>query len=124
MLGGLPTRPQPSQRHFETLLWQQLRALDPDRPVFVEGESRRIGERQLPDAMLGVLQHPVRTVHVDTPMPARVALLLEDYAYFTAHAERLCERLGLLTELRGKACVARWQAMARGGDWAGPCCPS
>lgn len=118
VLGGLPTRPQPSQRHFETLLWQRLRALDPTRPVFVEGESRRIGERQLPDAMLGALQHPACTLHVDTPMEARVALLLEDYAYFTTEAERLCERLGLLTELRGKACVARWQAMARRGDWA------
>lgn len=117
VLGGLPARPQPSQRHFENLLWQGLRSLDPTRPVFVEGESRRIGLRQLPDALLAALEAPARTVHVHLDMPARVALLLEEYAFFTQDAEQLCQRLQLLTELRGKATVARWQAMARAGEW-------
>lgn len=117
VLGGLPSRPQPSQRHFETLLWQHLRKLDPQRPVFVEGESRRIGIRQLPDAMLAALEAPARTIHLRLDMAARVGLLMQDYAFFTTEPEQLCQRLQLLVELRGKATVARWQALARAGDW-------
>src|SRR5688572_19867023 len=39
VLGNLPGRPQPSQKMFESLLLEELLALDPARPVFVEGES-------------------------------------------------------------------------------------
>lgn len=50
VLGGLPDRDQPTQRGFETALWQALGRLSPDRPVFVEAENRRIGKLHLPDA--------------------------------------------------------------------------
>src|SRR5699024_11767235 len=42
LLGGLPDCPQPSQRGFETALYDAIRNLDPARPVFIEAESRRI----------------------------------------------------------------------------------
>lgn len=118
VLGGLPTQAQPSQKRFETLLWERLRTLDPARPVFVESESRRIGVRQLPDALLACVQKPSRMVHVELPLAARTKLLLEEYAFFTDEVEQLCERLHSLVALRGKGVVARWQALARAGDWA------
>jgi tRNA 2-selenouridine synthase len=43
---------------------------------------------------------------------------MEDYAFFTQDAGSLCERLEPLVELRGKAQVQHWQALARAGDWA------
>ncbi len=52
VLGALPDRPQPSQKMFESRLLATLGALDPGRPVFVEGESRRIGQVQLPTALI------------------------------------------------------------------------
>ena len=36
VLGHIPGQPQPSQKHFDTLIWQALRSFDPSRPVFVE----------------------------------------------------------------------------------------
>ena len=38
----------------------------------------------------------------------RVALLLEDYDFFVREPALFCERLGALTELRGKAVVQGW----------------
>ncbi|HEY5898571.1 MAG TPA: tRNA 2-selenouridine(34) synthase MnmH, partial [Burkholderiales bacterium] len=43
VLGGLPDAPQPSQKWFESQLLHELQKLDRARPVFVEGESKKIG---------------------------------------------------------------------------------
>ncbi|MDO8420439.1 MAG: tRNA 2-selenouridine(34) synthase MnmH, partial [Rubrivivax sp.] len=52
VLGPLPGQPQPSQKAFETQVWQALRGLDPQRTVYVEGESRTIGRLRIPEALL------------------------------------------------------------------------
>jgi tRNA 2-selenouridine synthase len=117
VLGDLPDRPQPSQKHFETQVWQALRGFSPERPVFVESESRRIGKLQLPDPILNALRGSRRPLLVELGLDARVDLLREEYAFFMQDVDALCARLQGLTELRGKACVARWQALARRGEW-------
>ena len=117
VLGPLPGVPQPSQKGFETLLWRALRSFDATRPVFVEGESRTIGRLRVPEPLLERLRDaPV--VHIEMPLPARVALLLADYAHFTTDVNSFCERLAALRELRGAATVERWQLAARAGDFA------
>jgi tRNA 2-selenouridine synthase len=52
VLGGLPDEPQPSQKSFESSVWDALRGFDPSRPVFVEAESKRIGALHVPDALI------------------------------------------------------------------------
>src|SRR6185503_9639364 len=52
VLGGLPDRPQPSQKMFESLLLKELSLLDATRPVYVEGESKKIGQLQVPEALI------------------------------------------------------------------------
>jgi tRNA 2-selenouridine synthase len=117
VLGALPGRPQPTQKRFDTLLWQALRALDATRPVFVENESRRIGALQLPTSLLECIRGQGRAVEVTLPDEERVALLLEDYAHFTRDAERFCQRLEALVPLCGRDVVRGWQAAARAGEW-------
>jgi tRNA 2-selenouridine synthase len=117
VLGGLPNEAQPTQKQFETRLWQALRGLSAERPVFVESESRRIGRVQVPDALLSCMREAARPIRLALPLEARVQLLVEDYEFFTREVDALCERLQALTELRGKASVARWQALARANDW-------
>ncbi len=114
VLGPLPGRPQPSQKAFETALWQALRDLDPARPVFAEGESRLIGRLRVPERLTDRLRG-ARCVEVRLPLAARVEFLLDDYAHFVTDTEAFCERLSALREQRGAAVVARWQAQARAG---------
>ena len=117
VLGPLPGVPQPAQKAFETLLWRALRSFDPARPVFIEGESRTIGRLRVPERLLERLR-AAPVLHIEMPVAARVALLLEDYAHFVQDAGAFCERLAALRELRGAATVERWQAQARAGDFA------
>jgi len=117
VLGGLPDTPQPSQKAFDTQLWQALRGFDAQRPVFIESESRRVGALQLPDALVARMREHARCVFVQMDDGARVQLLLQEYGFFAQQPEQFCELLGALTELQGKERVKRWQAMAQAAQW-------
>lgn len=109
VLGALPDAPQPSQKRFETRLWQALREFDPARPVFVESESRTIGRLRVPEALLQRMR-AAPCLRLSMPDAARVDLLLEDYAHFAADQALLAQRLDTLREARGHAVVDAWQA--------------
>ncbi|WP_416763143.1 tRNA 2-selenouridine(34) synthase MnmH [Roseateles sp. So40a] len=118
VLGALPDSPQPSQKAFDTALWQALVGLDPSRPVFVESESRKIGGVQMPESLQQRLRGQGRCVWIEMAEAGRVELLLEDYAHFLAAPEAFNALIGGLVALRGRERVQRWQAMAREGHWA------
>ncbi len=117
VLGPLPGQDQPSQKAFETAVWQALRSLRDqagDRPVWVEGESRTIGRLRVPEALLQRLR-AAPVLQLQLPLAARVEFLLQDYAHFVADIPGFCARLDALREHRGHAVVDAWQAQARGG---------
>jgi tRNA 2-selenouridine synthase len=116
LLGDIPGDPQPSQKWFESQLVAALRALDPARPVYVEAESRKIGDLQVPEALLASMRASA-CVRVDTPQPLRVALLKEEYAHFLAAPDALTARLAHLVPVYGKKLLARWTEMAARGDF-------
>ncbi len=116
LLGGWPDRPQPSQKAFETCLWDAMRRLDPARPIYVEAESRKIGDLRVPEALI----HRMRAadcVRVDTPDAARVALLMREYAHFFAEPAVLIDKLKALTALHGHARIDAWVQDAEAGRW-------
>ncbi|MDP3518991.1 MAG: tRNA 2-selenouridine(34) synthase MnmH [Hydrogenophaga sp.] len=117
VLGLIPGQPQPSQKLFDSRLWAALRALDPAREVYVEAESKRVGNVTVPEALINAMRaSPCLTLEMS--LPDRVALLLHDYAFFAQDAEFFCDRLATLTTLRGRETVARWQDQARAGQMA------
>jgi tRNA 2-selenouridine synthase len=81
VLGGLPGAPQPSQKRFETMLWDRLRELDPERPVFVESESRKVGRVQVPEALIHAIRAS-RVAVVEAGVDARARFLLDEYEHF------------------------------------------
>jgi tRNA 2-selenouridine synthase len=119
VLGELPAEPQPGQKCFDSLLWLKLRELDLSRPVFVESESRKIGQLRVPEALHAAMRASAHCYWIDMPDAARVELLLEDYRHFAGDCDRFCDKLEGLIALRGKETVRGWQAQARAGDWAG-----
>lgn len=116
VLGNLPNEAQPSQRAFETRLHSALTRLDPQRPVFVEAESRRIGTVQLPNALIDIIR-AAPCVRVKATVGARVDFLLRDYAYFLEDRRWLAERLGHLRGLQSNETLAHWLALVEAGDF-------
>ncbi|MBB3192762.1 tRNA 2-selenouridine(34) synthase MnmH [Roseateles terrae] len=118
VLGALPDAPQPTQKAFDTALWQTLSRLDPQRPVFVESESRKIGSVQLPEPLHQRLREHGQCIWISMEEAGRVQLLLEDYAHFQARPDAFGALLEGLVSLRGRERVRRWQAQATQGQWA------
>jgi tRNA 2-selenouridine synthase len=115
VLGAIPGQPQPSQKQFDTRVWQALRSLDPSRPVFVESESRKVGNVAVPEPLMAAMRASA-CIRIELPLDERVKLLMEDYDFFVKDAAYFCERLAALTELRGKGVVQGWQESVRAGD--------
>jgi tRNA 2-selenouridine synthase len=115
VLGKVPGTPQPSQKRFETQLAMQLQALDLSRPVFVEAESRKIGQISLPTPLLERLRASPCIEIVASP-EARLDYLLRDYVYLGDDGPRLAETLGQLHGLQANETIARWQAWAVAGE--------
>lgn len=116
VLGVLPGSPQPSQKAFETALWQAMRAFDPQRPVFVESESRRVGRCHIPDALIAAMRN-AHCTRIEAPLEVRAELLMREYEHFTTDRALLAERLDRLVPLHGHERVNEWKATAAGGLW-------
>lgn len=116
VLGVLPDQPQPSQKAFETALLQALSRLDPARPLYVEAESRKIGNLHVPEALIARIREG-DCVHVSATMEARVSFLLKDYDYFLCRPELLTPRLEVLRSLQSRETIARWHELVSTGDW-------
>lgn len=117
VLGAMPGLIQPTQKAFETLIWNQLRQFDGARPVYVESESKKVGNLAVPMALIDAMRHS-DCLNLVLPDDQRVALLMEDYDHLVKDVAYFCDRLSALTELKGRAVVQGWQAKAQAGEFA------
>ncbi len=114
VLGLVPGTTQPSQKQFDSRLWDTLRKLDPARPVFVESESKKVGDLRVPERLIERMRASP-CLWLELPIEARVALLIADYDHFVAAPGTFCERLDALRTQRGHDTVNDWQAAVRAG---------
>ncbi|MES2053695.1 MAG: tRNA 2-selenouridine(34) synthase MnmH, partial [Pseudomonadota bacterium] len=117
VLGMIPGQAQPTQKAFDRLIWATLRGFDPSRPVYIESESKKVGNVAIPEGLVTAMRS-APCLQLDLPEDERVALLLEDYDFFVRDIEFFCERLEALVQARGKETVKDWQARSRSGDVA------
>lgn len=114
VLGHIPGQAQPSQKRFDTLVWQALRSFDVTRPVFVESESRKVGNLSIPESlMLAMRDSPCFELQLS--LDERVALLMEDYKFFVDDPDAFCSRLDALVAIRGKSVVEAWKVQVATG---------
>ncbi|MGI4935983.1 MAG: tRNA 2-selenouridine(34) synthase MnmH, partial [Janthinobacterium lividum] len=115
VLGILPGAPQPSQKMFESRIWRALSAFDPQRPVFIEAESRKVGNLRVPALLIDTMR-AASCIAVSLPQSQRVALLMSDYAHFVTLPESLNKQLECLLPQHGRQVIGRWQQMALAGE--------
>jgi tRNA 2-selenouridine synthase len=117
VLGKIPGVPQPSQKAFETSLWYELSHLDPSRIVFVESESRKIGNLNVPESLIEHMRASP-CIDLQVPRPVRVKLLMDEYDFFVNDKEMFANKLLALVALRGKEVIGRWHQMIHDSDIA------
>ncbi len=116
VLGAYPNRPQPSQKLFESGIWNELRRFDPGRPVFVESESKKIGNLHTPEVLLQCMRASA-CLNLEATISVRVELLKGEYAHFLGDPAALGRQLDCLVALRGGERIAQWKVLAVSGRW-------
>jgi tRNA 2-selenouridine synthase len=101
---------------FDSLVWRALKAFDPSHPVYVEAESRKIGQLQVPAELLGRMRAG-ECVRLEVPEPERVRFLIAEYKHFLIEPAALKDRLRCLTPHYGRGVVDRWLEQADSGLW-------
>jgi tRNA 2-selenouridine synthase len=69
---------QPSTEQFQNLMYERIRMMDNNRPIWIEDECIRIGQVNLPENLyrqINVSPH----IFIDIPPSQRIDFLLEDY---------------------------------------------
>jgi tRNA 2-selenouridine synthase len=113
---GLRPGGQPSQKGFETRVSAALAALDPARPMLVEAESSKVGERLVPPALWKAMRAAPR-LRVTARVEDRARYLCQTYADLFADLPLFKRQLALLTPQQGRARIADWHALAEAGEF-------
>ncbi|HEY7787038.1 MAG TPA: tRNA 2-selenouridine(34) synthase MnmH [Casimicrobiaceae bacterium] len=117
LLGDIPGEPQPTQKAFESDLFEAFTRFDARRPVYVESESQRIGRLQVPEALLDSMR-AAPCIRLEVSQGLRVAMLEADYAHLGRDGVRFSAQLAPLAKLHGNAAIARWAELMRSGETA------
>lgn len=117
VLGGLPAEPQPTQKMFESRLWDALRGFSPARVVYVESESKKIGDLRVPEALMQQMRASP-CVRMQIATADRVRLLIDDYPHLVDDTGLLGQQLSHLVPLHGHQKIDRWNALAQAGNAA------
>ena len=113
LFGGLG-RPQPSQKMFESRLLAAADALDPARPVVVEAESSKIGDRMVPPAIWQPMSAAPRIV-LTAPAEARARYLVQAYGEIIADRAALEDAFTRLPVYPARKRLESWRKLADAG---------
>jgi tRNA 2-selenouridine synthase len=116
LFGALPGTPQPSQKMFESRLLGVLDGLDPDRPVILEAESSKVGERMVPPALWQAMAEAPR-IELSAVPEARARYLVRAYRDIIADRPALDEALRRLPTPPGRKRLEAWGQLADAGDF-------
>jgi len=116
VLGNEPNIEQPSQKGFETVLWNALRCLDPTKPVLVESESKKVGGVHIPDALMEKIRSGA-CIELRSSTQTRVSWLIREYHHFLSDTDNFKRKLALLTAHYGKVQIAQWSQAIDAGNF-------
>ncbi|NET58144.1 MAG: tRNA 2-selenouridine(34) synthase MnmH [Symploca sp. SIO2E6] len=108
--------PQPSQKHFESLLITTLQSFDTNKLLWVEAESNKIGQLHLPPSLWEKMKQ-ASCVEVQLSQAARVAWLLQEYPHLVTHPEVLKDKLEYLKSRYGRQTISEWHHLIDTQQW-------
>lgn len=114
LIGAVPGHKQPPQKVFDSQLVARMLRFDRAMPVWLESESRKIGQIQIPVALHDEMSSPSSMVfNVSMPMEQRVRLWNEDYAHHAADPVAMVQRLLPVRPLVGGEEYSAWMQLAQ-----------
>tara|TARA_B100000676_G_C17992733_1_gene795911 strand:- start:335 stop:1399 length:1065 start_codon:yes stop_codon:yes gene_type:complete len=81
ILGSLIDTPQPTQKQFESYIFETLRKFQSSEIIFVESESRKIGKLTIPEKFFSSIYNS-KLIKIENYLNHRVDFLIKEYPNF------------------------------------------
>jgi tRNA 2-selenouridine synthase len=96
--GGIDLPPQPTTEQFENNLFSIVQGLNPSLPIWVEDESRLIGQVEIPSAFYAKMRE-MPVYFLDVPLEERATHLVTTYA--NLNQEKLADAISRISKRLG-----------------------
>jgi len=117
ILGDYPDESQPSQKYFETKLYNKIETLSSDRVVWLENEGSKIGNIGVSRRVWEKMCQSPR-IHIKVALEDRVDYILKDYQYFIERKKaELPSLFQRLEKYAGKKSCAAWTKLHEEGEY-------
>ncbi len=116
VFGGDSEHPQPAQKRFESLIYDQLNGFDPKRPIYIEAESAKIGKLNLPTPLWQRMKEST-VIELDSPVEARARYLTRDYSDWLGDLDRIHSTIDRLQSFHPTPLLQKWKDMAQSSQW-------
>ena len=116
LLGLAPGESQPSQKYFETKLYKEIMQLDFKKPVFIEAESSKIGELQIPQILFKIMKS-APLIEIAMSSQNRAKFLIKEYLYLQSDPQALYKLFDAMIYRHGIKKTDYWRLLADTKNW-------
>ena len=113
---GSQGQKQPSQKLFETLIYDKVKNLKTGEPIFVEAESNKIGNLHIPKEFWKLMKNSPQ-IELSATVEKRAQFLVEEYSEITTDLDLLEKQITSLSNLAGHKVVQSWLRMAKNKEF-------
>ena len=113
---GSQGQKQPSQKLFETLIYDKLVNLKTNEPIFVEAESNKIGNLHIPKEFWKLMKSAPQ-IELSATVEKRAKFLVEEYSEITTDLDLLEKQITSLSTIAGHKVVENWVKMAKNKEF-------
>jgi tRNA 2-selenouridine synthase len=107
---------QPSQKYFESQLFDKLSRLDAARPIAIEAESSRIGKVVIPKRLWMAMRAAPR-IEIAASITARASYLPRAYSDIISAPNALALSIERLRSFHAKETIEEWRHLADEGNF-------
>ena len=113
---GSQGQKQPSQKLFETLIYDKVKNLKTGEPIFVEAESNKIGNLHIPKEFWKLMKSSPQ-IEISATVEQRGQFLVEEYSEITSDLDLLEKQITSLSTITGPKVVESWLQMAKNKEF-------
>ena len=116
LLGKIPGLEQPSQKLFESKLFNKLKKLNLKKNIYVEAESSKIGNVHIPKTLWAKMIISPR-VEIKADLKLRANFLVKDYDYMCDNPDLIYPLLSGLRKRLSKKLIDSWKDLILKKNW-------
>ncbi len=107
---------QPSQKLFESLLYNALKSINLKKNIYLEAESSKIGNLHIPQPLWKKMLISNK-INIETTLESRVKFLLNDYKYAQLDNNFFKPLMAGLKQRLPKKIINDWKHLIKNKDW-------